>query len=43
VTEGGLCLVGGILGGFGVGWLGREAGRKAGETAYDFVAAFRWE
>lgn len=42
VTEGGLCLVGGILGGLGVGWLGREAGKKVGETAYDFVTTFRW-
>ena len=43
VTEGGLCLVGGILGGFGVGWLSREAGKKAGEAVYDFVTTFRWE
>jgi len=43
VTEGGLCLVGGILGGIGVGWLSREAGKKAGEAVYDFVTTFRWE
>jgi hypothetical protein len=43
VTEGTLCVVGGILGGLGVGWLGREAGKAAGETAYDFVTSFRWE
>lgn len=43
VTEGGLCLVGGLLGGFGVGWLSREAGKKAGEAVYDFVTTFRWE
>jgi hypothetical protein len=43
VTEGGLCLVGGLLGGFGVGWLSREAGKKVGEAAYDFVTTFRWE
>jgi hypothetical protein len=43
VTEGGLCVVGGILGGFGVGWLSREAGKKAGETVYDFVTTFQWE
>jgi hypothetical protein len=43
VTEGTLCVVGGILGGLGVGWVGREAGKTAGETAYDFVTTFRWE
>jgi hypothetical protein len=43
VTEGGLCLVGGIVGGFGGGWLSREVGKKAGETAYDIVTTFRWE
>lgn len=43
VTEGGLCLVGGILGGLGVGWLGREAGKAAGESVYDYVTTFRWE
>lgn len=43
VSEGTLCAVGGILGGFGVGWAGREAGRAGGEAAYDFVTTFRWE
>jgi hypothetical protein len=43
VTEGGLCLVGGIVGGLGGGWLSREAGKKAGEAVYDFVTTFRWE
>lgn len=43
VTEGGLCAVGAILGGLGVGWLGREAGKAAGEAVYDFVTTFRWE
>jgi hypothetical protein len=43
VTEGTLCAVGGILGGMGVGWVGREAGKAAGEAVYDFVTTFRWE
>jgi hypothetical protein len=43
VAEGTLCVVGGLLGGIGVGWLGREAGKAAGEAAYDFVTTFRWE
>lgn len=43
VTEGGLCLVRGILGGLGVGWLGHQAGQVAGASAYDFVTTFRWE
>jgi hypothetical protein len=43
LTEAGLCMVGGLLGGLGVGWLSREAGKAAGETAYDLVTTFRWE
>jgi hypothetical protein len=43
VTEGTLCAAGGILGGLGIGWVGREAGRAGGEAAYDFVTTFRWE
>jgi hypothetical protein len=43
VTEGTLCVVGGILGGLGVGWVGREAGKSTGEAVYDFVTTFRWE
>ena len=43
VTEGTLCVVGGILGGIGGSWAGREAGKAAGEVAYDFVTTFRWE
>ena len=43
VTEGTLCVVGGILGGLGVGWIGREAGKRAGDAAYDFATTFRWE
>jgi hypothetical protein len=43
VTEGTLCAVGGLLGGIGVGWVGREAGKAGGEAVYDFVTTFRWE
>lgn len=43
VTEGTLCAVGGILGGLGIGWAGREAGKATGDTLFDFVATFRWE
>ena len=43
VTEGTLCVVGGILGGIGGGWAGRETGKAAGEVVYDFVTTFRWE
>lgn len=43
VTEGTLCVVGGILGGIGVGWASREAGKVTGEAVYDFVTTFRWE
>lgn len=43
VTEGSLCLVGGLLGGLGVGWLGRKAGQATGEAVYDIVTTFRWE
>lgn len=43
VTERTLCVIGGIFGGLGVGWLGREAGKTAGEATYDFVTTFRWE
>jgi hypothetical protein len=43
VTEGTLCAVGGILGGLGVGWVGREVGRAGGEAVYDFATTFRWE
>jgi hypothetical protein len=45
VSTGGACLVGGILGGLGVGWLGRRAGEAAGEGLYDMVnemSEFRW-
>lgn len=43
VTTGGACLVGGIAGGFGAGWLGYILGQWAGEAAYDFVAEITWD
>jgi hypothetical protein len=42
VTEGAACLVGGIMGSVGVGWLGRTAGRASGEAIYEFVTDFQW-
>lgn len=42
VTTGGACLVGGIAGGFGFGWLGHTLGQWAGEAAYDFVTDLHW-
>ena len=45
VTTGGACLVGGLLGGLGRGWLGRSAGEGAGAALYDIVnevSEFRW-
>ncbi|WP_237476809.1 hypothetical protein [Lichenibacterium dinghuense] len=42
VTEGGACLVGGLLGGFGFGLLGGWGGQKAGEEVYDLVTRIRW-
>jgi len=45
VTTGGACLVGGLLAGLGVGWLGRRAGEAIGEEIYDIVnevSEFRW-
>lgn len=45
VTTGGACLVGGLLGGLGFGWLGRSAGEGAGAALYDIVnevSEFRW-
>jgi hypothetical protein len=43
VTTGTLCVVGGVLGGLGVGWASREAGKAVGEAGYNFVTTFRWE
>jgi hypothetical protein len=42
VTTGGACVIGGIAGGAGAGWLGYLLGSWAGEATYDFVTDFQW-
>jgi len=42
VTTGGACLVGGIAGGFGAGWLGYVLGQWAGEASHDFATEWLW-
>jgi hypothetical protein len=42
VTEGTVCLVGGIAGGLGMGWLGQAAGGAGGEAMHKFVSTFSW-
>jgi hypothetical protein len=42
VTMGGACLIGGIAGGFGAGWIGYILGQWAGEASYDFVSQLAW-
>ena len=45
LTEGGACVIGGILGGLGFGWLGNSAGRSTGEGLYKIlneVSEFSW-
>ena len=45
VSTGGACLVGGILGGLGFGWLGRKSGEIAGDKAYQIknqLSEFQW-
>jgi hypothetical protein len=41
-ATGGACLVGGILGGFGIGFGAQKVGEKVGEGAYDFVTHLKW-
>jgi len=41
-AEGGACLVGGLIGGFGFGALGGAGGQAAGEAIYDYVTQIRW-
>lgn len=45
ISTGGACLIGGILGGIGVGWLGRRAGESIGEGLYEItndLGEFQW-
>jgi hypothetical protein len=42
VIEGGGCLVGGIMTGFGFGALGSSWGQKAGDDAYGYVTRLHW-
>jgi hypothetical protein len=42
VTTGGACLVGGIAGGFGAGWLGYVLGQWAGEASHDYATEWLW-
>lgn len=36
------CVIGGIAGGAGAGWLGYLLGSWAGDATYDFVTDFQW-
>lgn len=37
VTTAGACVIGGIAGGFGAGWVGALLGQWGGEASYDFI------
>jgi len=41
-VEGGACLIGGLIGGFGFGALGGWGGEAAATAAYDYVTRLRW-
>lgn len=41
-AEGGACVVGAIIGGFGLGAFGGKAGQEAAEGVYDYVTRIRW-
>lgn len=41
-VECGACVVGGLIGGFGLGAVGGAAGEKAGEAVHDYVTRIRW-
>ncbi|HET7865056.1 MAG TPA: hypothetical protein VFL86_11690, partial [Burkholderiaceae bacterium] len=42
VAVGGACLVGGLLGGVGLGYIGHRVGQSIGVTLYTAVSEFRW-
>lgn len=42
VTTGGACLVGGILGGLGVGFIGQKVGAEIGTAIYNKASEFQW-
>jgi len=42
ITDGGACLTGGIISGFGFGMLGSSWGQKAGEDAYIGATRLHW-
>src|SRR5262249_58836881 len=41
-VEGGACIVGGLIGGFGFGALGGWGGEAAATAGYDYVTRLRW-
>jgi hypothetical protein len=43
ITEATACFVGGILGGFGIGALGRSFGEHLGTATYDSAAEWEWK
>ena len=42
VTTGGICLVGGLLGGLGVGAIGHKVGSEIGSYIYNHASDFQW-
>lgn len=42
ITTGGACIVGGIVGGLGLGWIGSNLGKQAGENVHGFVTDVTW-
>jgi hypothetical protein len=42
ITTGGACLVGGLVGGLGLGYLGHKLGGSIGETVHTSVSEFTW-
>jgi len=42
IGDGGACLIGAVVGGFGLGSFGGWGGRKVGVAAYDYATQMRW-